>query len=152
MGSRAAVGSSKINSSTEDKRIKEQAIAHLPQGLETPLGKQLEGGVELSEGQWQKIAIARSLMRLSSVELLIFDEPTAALDPKTEHEIYQLFRRIATGKIALVISHRLALAKLADRIIVLENGKIIETGTHDLLMAMGGQYHLMFTRQASNYK
>ena len=128
------------------------AIANLPQGLETLLGKQLEGGVELSEGQWQRIAIARSLMRLSSVDLLIFDEPTAALDPKTEHEIYQLFRRIATGKIALVISHRLALAKLADRIIVLENGRIIETGAHDQLMAIGGQYHLMFTRQANNYR
>ncbi len=129
-----------------------RAIAKLPQDLDTLLGKQLEGGVDLSEGQWQRIAIARSLMRLSSVELLIFDEPTAALDPKTEHEIYQLFRRIATGKIAIVISHRLALAKMADRIIVLENGEIIETGTHEQLMAINGQYHLMFTRQASNYQ
>ncbi|MGK7948384.1 MAG: ABC transporter ATP-binding protein [Xenococcaceae cyanobacterium] len=128
------------------------AITNLPQGLETPLGKQLEGGVELSEGQWQRIALARSLMRLSSVELLIFDEPTAALDPKTEHEIYQLFGTITSHKIAVVISHRLALAKLADRIVVLENGRIIETGTHDRLMAMGGQYHLMFTRQASTYQ
>ncbi len=128
-----------------------KVIANLPQGLETPLGKQLEGGVDLSEGQWQRIAIARSLMRLSSVKLLIFDEPTAALDPKTEHEIYQLFGTITSNKIAVVISHRLALAKLADRIIVLENGRIIETGTHEQLMAIGGQYHLMFTRQASNY-
>ncbi len=129
-----------------------KAIADLPQGLETPLGKQLEGGVDLSEGQWQKIAIARSLMRLSAVELLIFDEPSAALDPKIEHEIYQLFGTITSNKIAVVISHRLALAKLADRIVVLENGRIIETGTHDQLMTMGGQYHLMFTRQASNYQ
>ena len=91
-------------------------------------------------------------MRLSSVELLIFDEPTAALEPKTEHEIYQLFLTITANKTAVVISHRLALAKLADRIIVLENGKIIETGTHEGLMTMGGQYHLMFTRQASNYQ
>jgi ATP-binding cassette subfamily B protein len=128
------------------------AIEHLPQGLETPLGKQLEGGVDLSEGQWQKIAIARFLMRLSSVELLIFDEPTAALDPKIEHEIYQLFGTITANKIAVVISHRLALAKLADRIVVLDNGRIIETGTHEQLMAMDGQYQLMFTRQASNYQ
>ena len=76
-------------------------------------------------------------MRLSSVKLLIFDEPTAALDPKTEHEIYQLFRPIATGKITLVINHRLALAKLVDRIFVLENGKIIETRTHERLTALG---------------
>ncbi len=127
-------------------------IESLPQGLETPLGKQLEGGVELSGGQWQRMAIARSLMRLSSAELLIFDEPTAALDPKTEHEIYQIFRTIASGKITVVVSHRLALAKLADRIVVLENGKIIEMGTHEELMAMNGQYHLMFTRQASSYQ
>ena len=129
-----------------------KAIEHLPQGLKTPLGKQLEGGVDLSEGQWQRIAIARSLMRLSAVELLIFDEPTAALDPKTEHEIYQLFGTITSNKIAVIISHRLALAKLADRIVVLENGKIIETGTHEELMAKGEQYYLMFTRQANNYQ
>jgi ATP-binding cassette subfamily B protein len=99
-------------------------ISHLPQGLETPLGKQLEGGVDLSGGQWQKIALARSLMRLFTAELLIFDEPTAALDPKTEYEIYNIFRSIASGRISVIVSHRLALAKLADRIFVLENGKI----------------------------
>lgn len=128
------------------------AIANLPQGLETILGKQLEGGVDLSEGQWQRIAIARALMRLPFVKLLIFDEPTAALDPKTEYEIYQLFRRIAANKISFVISHRLALAKMADRIIVLENGRIIEMGNHEQLMAINGQYKLMFTRQASKYQ
>lgn len=127
-------------------------IDHLPQGLETILGKQLENGKELSGGQWQRMAIARSLIRLSSAELLIFDEPTAALDPKTEHEIYQIFRTIAADKITVVVSHRLALAKLASRIIVLENGKILEMGTHEELMARGGQYNLMFTRQASSYK
>ncbi|WP_242039841.1 hypothetical protein [Anabaena sphaerica] len=91
-------------------------------------------------------------MRLSSAELLILDEPTSALDPKTEHEIYQLLRTIAANKMAVVISHRLALSKLADRIIVLENGKIIETGSHEELIARGGQYHLMFNRQASSYQ
>ncbi|MBG1243348.1 ABC transporter ATP-binding protein [Nostoc sp. NZL] len=129
-----------------------KAVDNLPQGLETLLGKQLAGGVDLSGGQWQRIAIARALMRLSSAELLILDEPTSALDPKTEHEIYQLLRAIAANKMAVVISHRLALSKLADRIIVLENGKIIETGSHEELIARGGQYHLMFTRQASSYQ
>jgi ATP-binding cassette subfamily B protein len=129
-----------------------KAVDNLPQGLETLLGKQLAGGVDLSQGQWQRIAIARALMRLSSAELLILDEPTSALDPKTEHEIYQLLRTIAANKMAVVISHRLALSKLADRIIVLENGKIVETGSHEELIARGGQYHLMFTRQASSYQ
>lgn len=157
---RENVGFGYLPSLPNDRAIKDALIAagiikmveNFPQGLDMPLGKQLEGGVDLSEGQWQRIVLARALMRLSPAELLIFDEPTGALDPKTEHEIYRLFGKIATDKIAVVISHRLALAKLADRIIVLENGKIIETGTHQELIAIGGQYHLMFTRQASSYQ
>ncbi len=126
-------------------------VNSLEQGLETPLGKQLEDGIDLSGGQWQRIAIARALMRLSTAEVLIFDEPTAALDPKTEHEIYSIFRQIAAGKTTVVISHRLGLAKIADRIAVMENGKIAEIGTHDELIASNGIYCSMFTRQASSY-
>ncbi|MEG5057780.1 ABC transporter ATP-binding protein [Microcoleus sp. A2-C5] len=126
-------------------------VNSLEQGLETPLGKQLEDGIDLSGGQWQRIAIARALMRLSTAEVLIFDEPTAALDPKTEHEIYSIFRQIAVGKTTIVISHRLGLAKIADRIAVMENGKIAEIGTHDELIASNGIYCSMFTRQASSY-
>ena len=126
-------------------------VNSLAAGLETPLGKQLEDGIDLSGGQWQRIAIARALMRLSTAEVLIFDEPTAALDPKTEHEIYSIFRQIAAGKTTVVISHRLGLAKIADRIAVMENGKIAEIGTHDELIALNGIYCSMFTRQASSY-
>jgi ATP-binding cassette subfamily B protein len=97
----------------------DQFPATLAQGLETPLGRQLEDGIDLSGGQWQRVAIARALMRLGEAELLVFDEPTAALDPKNEHEIYRIFRSIARGRMAVVVSHRLALAKLCDRIIVL---------------------------------
>ncbi len=138
-----------------NQAISESGIAakvnSLEQGLETPLGKQLEDGIDLSGGQWQRIAIARALMRLSTAEVLIFDEPTAALDPKTEHEIYSIFRQIAVGKTTIVISHRLGLAKIADRIAVMENGKIAEIGTHDELIAANGIYCSMFTRQASSY-
>ncbi|MEB3230033.1 MAG: ABC transporter ATP-binding protein [Leptolyngbyaceae bacterium] len=123
----------------------------LEHGLETPLGKQLENGMELSGGQWQRVAIARSLMRLAQAELLVFDEPTAALDPKNEHEIYQIFKAIAQNRMAVVVSHRLALAKMCDRIIVLEQGTIIEQGSHDELMGHHGVYHTMFSRQKSSY-
>lgn len=144
---------------TEDKAIQtvlqeaglSYLVGELSQGLETPLGKQLEHGIDLSGGQWQRVAIARALMRLSQAELLMFDEPTAALDPKNEHEIYQIFRTIARGRMTVVVSHRLALAKLADRIVVLEHGKIVETGSHESLMAAGGQYYTMFSRQMSSY-
>jgi ATP-binding cassette, subfamily B, bacterial len=143
------------NDTAINEAISEAGIAakvnSLEQGLETPLGKQLEDGIDLSGGQWQKIAIARALMRLDTAEVLIFDEPTAALDPKTEHEIYSIFRQIAAGKTTIVISHRLGLAKIADRIAVMENGKIVEIGNHDELIELGEIYYSMFTRQASSY-
>jgi ATP-binding cassette, subfamily B, bacterial len=126
-------------------------LKRLDRHLETPLGKQLEEGIELSGGQWQRVAIARSMLRLQDAKLLIFDEPTAALDPKNEHEIYDIFREIAKGRMTVIISHRLALARIADRILVLEQGEIIESGHHDELMSQKGRYFEMFSRQASSY-
>ncbi|HEY9877890.1 MAG TPA: ABC transporter ATP-binding protein [Leptolyngbyaceae cyanobacterium] len=146
----------KLNEDTALKMVLQEAGVgsldqELSQGLETPLGKQLEEGTDLSGGQWQRVSIARALLRLSQADLLVFDEPTSALDPKNEQEIYDIFCRIARGRMAVVVSHRLALAKLCDRIIVLEHGQILEEGTHDQLMSLQGQYHTMFSRQASSY-
>ncbi|PSB57505.1 hypothetical protein C7B77_08115 [Chamaesiphon polymorphus CCALA 037] len=123
------------------------------QGLETPLSKQFENGIDLSGGQWQRIAISRALLRLSEAELVIFDEPTAAIDPKNEHDIYEILRGITKERMSVVISHRLGLAKIADRVVVMERGRIIvEEGSHEELMLQGGLYHTMFVRQMSYYQ
>jgi ATP-binding cassette subfamily B protein len=127
------------------------AIRRWPAGLDTPLSKQLEAGVEPSGGQWQRIGIARALVRHHTSDLLILDEPTASLDAKAEYEIFRILRAMARDKIAIVISHRLALARTAHRIVVMEHGRVVETGTHDELMAAGALYHALFTRQASSY-
>ena len=127
------------------------AVAALPQGFETPLSKQLDRGIEPSGGQWQRIAIARALLRHRQSDLLILDEPTAALDARAEHEILGILRTMARDKATIVISHRLALARTATRILVMADGRVVEDGTHDALMDRAGLYHELFTRQASSY-
>jgi len=122
----------------------------LPEGKHTLLGKVHPGGVELSGGQWQRIAIARIMV--SRARLKILDEPTAALDPMAEFEMYEQFDKISRDATTIFISHRLASAKLADEIFVLENGSITEQGSHDSLMARGGQYAHMFESQRGWYE
>jgi len=129
----------------------ERTVEELPRGLDTPLGRMLEGGTDLSSGQWQRLAIARALLRQPRAELVVLDEPTAAIDPKSEHEVVEMLRRMARGKMTLIVSHRLSLARFADRILVLDRGCIVEEGSHVELMALGGLYHTMFTRQAKSY-
>lgn len=126
-------------------------IADLPQGLEPPLTKQVENGSDLSGGQWQRVAIARAMMRQASTKILILDEPTSSLDPNTEHEVYGLFKEMARDKTTLIVSHRLGLARIADNIIVMDAGRIVEQGHHDDLMKLNGIYHSMFVKQASSY-
>jgi ATP-binding cassette subfamily B protein len=111
----------------------------------------LDGGTDLSEGQWQRLAIARALLRKPKAELVILDEPTAAIDPQSEYEILQALRELTRGRMALIVSHRLSLARGADRVVVLQNGRIVEEGSHEELMALKGVYYSMFTRQASSY-
>lgn len=124
-------------------------ISELDQGYSTVLGKIFQDGVELSGGQWQKIGTARAFM--SEAPILILDEPTAALDAIAEHDLFQKFRQLSEGKITFFVSHRFSTVLMADRIIVLEDGKILEMGSHQALMKCNGLYAEMFTLQASGY-
>jgi ATP-binding cassette, subfamily B, bacterial len=127
----------------------DSVAASLPDGYDTFLGKEFENGYDLSQGQWQKIAIARSYLR--DAEVMVLDEPTASLDPKSEVEVYKQFQDMSNGRMVLLISHRLGVAKLADRIIVLDNGKVVEQGTHSELMEEKGRYFEMLGIQAQWY-
>ena len=124
--------------------------ARLPHGYDTPVGHVLDGGQGLSGGEWQRMAIARAFIR--QPELLILDEPTAALDPMAEAEVYRQFGDLLAGRTALLISHRLGSARMADRILVLKGGRIAEEGHHDALVAKGGVYAAMWEEQASWYR
>jgi ATP-binding cassette, subfamily B, bacterial len=121
------------------------------EGMDTLLTKFFDGGTDLSGGQWQRIAIARALARIDTTELLILDEPTASIDPENEHDIYALIREMSKHCTTLVVSHRLGMARFADRVVVLNDGRIIEEGTHEALMTQAGKYSEMFNKQMSQY-
>ncbi len=132
------------------KSMADPTIARLPQAYEQMLGRRFEQGVDISGGEWQKVALARAYLR--DAQLLILDEPTAALDARSEYEVFQRFAELTAGKMALFISHRFSTVRSADRIIVLENGKIAEEGSHDQLARLGGRYAELFEMQASSYR
>ena len=114
------------------------------------LGRRFDEGVDLSGGEWQKVALARAYMR--TAQLLILDEPTAALDARAEYEVFVRFAELMAGRMAVVISHRFSTVRMADRIIVLANGAVVEEGTHEELVARGAQYAELFEMQASGYR
>ena len=114
------------------------------------LGRRFENGVDLSAGQWQKIALGRAYMR--DAQILILDEPTASLDARAEYEVFQRFADLTAGKMAVLISHRFSTVRMANRILVLENGRIHEQGTHSQLVALGGRYAELFELQAAGYR
>lgn len=125
-------------------------IEKLPGGYDTMLGRWFDEGYQLSGGEWQKVALARTFMR--DAEILVLDEPTASLDARAEYEIFAQMQRLTEGKMALFISHRFSTVRLADRIFVLENGGIKEEGTHEALLALGGTYAELFNLQAAAYR
>lgn len=128
----------------------DRVIASLPQGYETILGAMFEEGEELSIGQWQKIALARAF--LCNSQVIVLDEPTSAMDPKAEYDVFQKFRQLITNQTAILISHRLSTVKMADRICVMDQGRIMEQGTHDELMQHNGLYAELFETQAEPYR
>jgi ATP-binding cassette subfamily B protein len=136
--------------SAAHKSLAESVIAKLPGGYDQMLGRRFESGVELSGGEWQRVALARAYLR--DAQLLVLDEPTAALDARSELEVFERFAELTMGKMALLISHRFSTVRMADRIVVLEGGRLVEEGTHPQLMALGGRYASMFEMQAASYR
>ena len=132
------------------KSLAENVVHKLPLDYDQMLGCRFEGGVDLSGGEWQKIALARAYLR--DAQLLILDEPTAALDARSENEVFQRFADLTKGKMSVLISHRFSTVKMADRILVLENGTIAEQGAHNQLLSSGGSYAEMYELQAAHYR
>jgi ATP-binding cassette subfamily B protein len=128
----------------------DEVIARLPAGYRQMIGKRFKNGVELSGGEWQKIAIARAYMR--DAQVLILDEPTAALDARSEFEVFKRFKELSESKTAVLISHRFSSVRMADRILVLADGKVEAAGTHDELLAQPGRYSELFELQAAGYR
>ncbi len=133
-----------------ERSLASDVIANLPMRYAQQLGKRFRSGVDLSGGEWQKVAIARAYMR--DAQLLILDEPTAALDARAEYEVFQRFKELSVGKTGVLISHRFSSVRMADRILVLADGRVEASGTHDELLAQHGRYAELFELQAAGYR
>jgi ATP-binding cassette subfamily B protein len=136
--------------SAAEKSLAATLLARLPEKYRQMLGRRFEGGVDLSGGEWQKIALARAYMR--DAQVLILDEPTASLDARAEYEVFSRFAELMRGRMAVIISHRFSTVRMADRIVVLDEGRIVEEGSHAELVTRGGLYAELFSLQAEGYR
>jgi ATP-binding cassette subfamily B protein len=132
------------------KSLADTLLARFPEGYRQMLGRRFQGGVDLSGGEWQKVALARAYMR--DAQVLILDEPTAALDARAEYEVFVRFSELVAGRMAVIISHRFSTVRMADRIVVLQGGEVVEEGMHDELLARNGLYAELFLLQAEGYR
>jgi ATP-binding cassette subfamily B protein len=132
------------------KSLADRLVEKLAGKYDQALGKRFNQGVELSGGEWQKIALARAYMK--EAQLLILDEPTSALDARAEYEVFQRFSELTKGKTAVLISHRFSTVRMADRILVLDKGHLLEIGSHEELLAQNGRYAELFNLQAAGYQ
>jgi ATP-binding cassette, subfamily B, bacterial len=137
-----------VNSAKQS--LADQLAEKFPDKYEQMLGRRFNKGIELSGGEWQKVALARAYMR--DAQLLILDEPTAVLDARAEYEVFQRFADLTKGKSAVLISHRFSTVRMADRILVLEKGEMIEMGSHEELLRKNGRYAELFQLQAMGYR
>lgn len=144
------IGNLPLLRQSAEKSMADEVVAKLASGYDQMLGRRFEHGLDLSGGEWQKVALARAYLR--DAQLLILDEPTSALDARSEYEVFQRFAELTAGKMAVFISHRFSTVRMADRIVVLENGRIAEEGDHESLTHLGGRYAEMFELQAASYR
>ena len=136
--------------SAAERSLADSVVQRVAGGFEQMLGKRFENGVDLSGGEWQKVALARAYMR--DAQLLILDEPTAALDARAEYEVFLRFSELTKGRMAVLISHRFSTVRMADRILVLKGGELVEQGTHESLVEQRGLYAELFQLQAAGYR
>ena len=132
------------------KSLADQVILELQDGLEQQLGRRFKKGQELSGGQWQKVALARAYMK--DAEVMVLDEPTSSLDARAEYEVFKRFIGLTRNRTSIIISHRFSTVRMADRILVLADGHILELGTHEELLERGGLYAELFNLQAAGYQ
>jgi ATP-binding cassette subfamily B protein len=136
--------------SAAERSLAASVLPRLPAGYRQVLGRRFEGGVDLSGGEWQKVALARAYIR--NAQVLVLDEPTAALDARAEYEIFARFAELTSARTAVLISHRFSTVRMADRIVVLNDGRVIDQGAHKDLVSRAGLYQELFTMQAAGYK
>ncbi len=150
VGNISEIGNKALIQKAAEESLADALAEKLPNGYEQWLGRRFNDGVELSGGEWQKVALARAYMK--DAQVLILDEPTAALDARAEYEVFQRFAQMTIGKSAVLISHRFSTARSADRILVLDKGTVLEAGTHEELILKNSRYAELFRLQAKGYQ